>query len=209
MSFDLKEFAQLKSRFERIKYAYEELTFLGAGTARAVFLLNTQSVLKVSMNHAGDEQNMNEHDVSSDPGVKDIVARVIDAHPTHRWVVAENAHVFHSDDEFERFAKISWNDFCDALDDDEKWKHEDENAQDEEDTRIDELRQHPIVKAAIDLVSFADLAVHDLLDIEHWGHVKQRVVCIDYGLSTSTALTHNYEFSNPPIPKEIKVLLGI
>jgi hypothetical protein len=202
MSFDLKEFAQLKSRFERIKYARRELTFLGAGTARAVFLLNSQSVLKVSMNYAGDEQNMNEHDVSSDPGVKNIVARVIDAHPTHRWVIAENAHVFHSDDEFERFAKISWSDFCDALDDEK-------DAQNEEGVRLDELRQHPLVRATIDLINFADLTVHDLLDIEHWGHVKQRVVCIDYGLSVSTALTHNYEFSNPPIPREIKALLGI
>lgn len=70
-------------------HASRELRQLGKGSSRVVFLLSSKRVLKLARNDFGLEQNQQEVDLSTDPSVGPIIARVLDYDDKFRWVISE------------------------------------------------------------------------------------------------------------------------
>lgn len=110
--FNWLEFAKLESLQELWSYANERLDFINAGSSRRVFILSSRFVLKIAKNDAGKAQNQYEYQLSQDPKLAPILARVRDAHPDGLWVVSDLVRPFHDGDagidDFESVAGFSF-----------------------------------------------------------------------------------------------------
>lgn len=110
--FNWIEFAKLESLHDLWSYANERLDFINAGSSRRVFILSSRFVLKIAKNDAGKAQNQYEYQLSQDPKLAPILARVRDAHPDGLWVVSDLVRPFHDDDagidDFESAAGFSF-----------------------------------------------------------------------------------------------------
>lgn len=71
-----------------------DLPYMGEGSARVVYALSTGKVLKISRNRAGRAQNKAELEVSRDPSLKYIGARVYETDPDFYWSVIEVAKIY-------------------------------------------------------------------------------------------------------------------
>lgn len=88
--FNFEEFRNIRSFAGRINYAKQKLLGkLGAGSARAVFRIDEEKVLKVALNRNGLVQN----EAESDWGAQnyDIVAKVFEYDEENTWLEMELA----------------------------------------------------------------------------------------------------------------------
>lgn len=72
------------------------LPYMGVGSSRVVYALSTGKVLKIAINDKGVAQNEAEHEVSRDPSLKYIGARVYETDPNYYWSVMEVAKIYES-----------------------------------------------------------------------------------------------------------------
>lgn len=96
--FKLNEFKKLKSLKDCVEYAMDTLQFLGTGSSRYVFILNSRKVLKIArdqhdndgpLDGAGIAQNHLEFTVSKNANVNDCISLVYDADPGFRWIISD------------------------------------------------------------------------------------------------------------------------
>lgn len=73
-----------------------KLPYMGEGSSRVVYALSTGKVLKIAINEKGIAQNQAEHEVSRDPSLKYIGARVYETDPNYQWSVMEVAKIYES-----------------------------------------------------------------------------------------------------------------
>jgi len=73
-----------------------KLPYMGVGSSRIVYALSTGKVLKIALNDKGVAQNQAEHEVSRDPSLKYIGARVYETDPNYYWSVMEVAKIYES-----------------------------------------------------------------------------------------------------------------
>lgn len=89
-SFNFEGFRNIKSFAGKIKYAQQHLLGkVGAGSARAVFKIDNEKVIKVALNKKGIAQNSSESE-----GFKqnyDIIARVFGVDQDDMWIEMELA----------------------------------------------------------------------------------------------------------------------
>lgn len=76
-----------------VRYDYG-LPYMGSGSSRTVFALSTGKVLKIAKNDKGIAQNEAEFEVSRDPSLKYIGARVYETDPDFHWSVMEVAKIY-------------------------------------------------------------------------------------------------------------------
>ena len=77
-SFDMETFKSLTSFQQRIKYCEEHLQRMASGSARIVFNIDNEKVLKLAKNKKGIAQNEVEINSSDDYLIDDILADVFD-----------------------------------------------------------------------------------------------------------------------------------
>lgn len=112
--FDLQVLKNFRKIPWMLEYAYDRLRYLGAGTARDVFLLSSRKVLKVAINEAGIAQNERELEISKDPDAVPFVAKVFDAHPKNAWLISELVRPIKGDD-FKDVTGMSFKTYWDAM----------------------------------------------------------------------------------------------
>ena len=88
-SFNQNYFETLTSFRARVMYCRERLPFIGAGSARAVYKIDDEKVLKLAKNKKGIGQN--EVEGQSYWDIYGIFAKLIDTHPEYHWVEMELA----------------------------------------------------------------------------------------------------------------------
>lgn len=88
-TFDMKRFKSLKTFRDRTNYCLSELKYLGMGSARMVFEVDDEKVLKLAYNKKGLAQNEAEADWFL-PSYG-IFAEVYDMHPSYQWIEMEKA----------------------------------------------------------------------------------------------------------------------
>lgn len=76
-----------------VRYDYG-LPYMGSGSSRTVYALSTGKVLKIAINDKGIAQNEAEFEVSRDPSLKYIGARVYETDPDFHWSVMEVAKIY-------------------------------------------------------------------------------------------------------------------
>lgn len=90
-TFNIEEFKSLTTFNKRIKYCQEHLIRISSGSARIVYKIDNQKVLKLAKNNKGIGQNETEIDLSSAGSYSKVVARIFDHHPSYLWVEMELA----------------------------------------------------------------------------------------------------------------------
>ena len=78
---------------------YYGLPYMGSGSSRIVYALSTGKVLKIATNEKGIAQNEAEFEISRDPSLKYIGARVYETDPNFHWSVMEVAKIYEDDTE--------------------------------------------------------------------------------------------------------------
>lgn len=87
--FNVEEFKALPSYAARMKYVKARLPKVAQGSARAVFIVDNTTVLKVAMNEKGKAQNDVEADVGRQNGYP--VAKVFEVGDGGAWIEMEKA----------------------------------------------------------------------------------------------------------------------
>jgi hypothetical protein len=191
---------------------YYGLPYMGSGSSRIVYALSTGKVLKIAINDKGIAQNEAEFEVSRDPSLKYIGARVYETDPDFHWSVMEVAKIYEDDTELkldlgmppvmaERFGYY----ITKAIDDiraitdnirtvdevvSKYFDREPEDEEDEDEQKFREFLEDP-PKGILALVDLTDsglggkkLEYGDIVT-DHFGKTADgRPVLIDYGFTT-------------------------
>lgn len=93
-NFDLNFFKNLKGNLQKIDYAQKILPFIGAGSARIVFAVSGDKVLKVAKNKKGLAQNNAEIEMFLEmdaAGFGNVLTKIYDYDKSGAWVLSEIA----------------------------------------------------------------------------------------------------------------------
>jgi hypothetical protein len=100
-TFNLEEFKALNSGKAILSYCKDRLQLIGSGSARFVFQVDDDKVIKIAKNMRGIAQNSVEAEQSNDTYLRSmgIVAETYEYHPSFMWIEMEKCHPV-SEEEF-------------------------------------------------------------------------------------------------------------
>lgn len=185
-----RNFPSLRAAIEFVKDKVK-LRFLGSGSSRTVFALDSKRALKLAKNHAGVAQNQAEMSVATDSH-NGLVARIFEYDPKYKWVVSELVRPINNSEEFRALTGISWSLFA-SLIYSFNWKEDVERLAKnflEPGDDLAKIIQNPFLNNAMTaLRSINDTLLEgDLARVSHWGKTPdQRVVLLDYGFTQEVA----------------------
>lgn len=113
VSFSFEEFNKINSYNGKLKYANERLKKISSGSARVVYMVDDEKVLKIAKNKKGLGQNS----IESDWGLQrmsDIVAKIFNTNDDHFWVEMELAKKI-TPNRFKQLSGMSVNEVQDIL----------------------------------------------------------------------------------------------
>lgn len=171
----LRQLSEEKGFDERVKSSKDIFDVIGEGSARIVFKLPDDKVLKLAINGKGLAQNVFE----ARPELQaECCNKVLMADPDGKWLIVRFAEKL-TEKKFEKLVGISFDKFNDALY--YKFNNESDSKRPKE---YDEIVKNPVFHCLVELMMGAeDLQLGDLMKINSWGEVDGRPVVIDIGLS--------------------------
>lgn len=184
--WSVDDFKSLPSFKKRVAYAKEKLGKLGAGSARIVFDIDDDMVLKLARNKKGLAQNELEADIAATDWY-DFVAKVYDADPNNLWLEAEKARPMKKSD-FKAITGFDFDDWGNTLLEEHRRNQGQRGgsfylAPD----NYDEIREDELFNSIMSFVMDYDIAPGDFARISSWGIVNREghevPVLIDYGVS--------------------------
>lgn len=183
--FDVHVFKSLPSFRARLQYVKARLPKVAQGSARAVFLIDDNTVLKVAMNSKGLAQNGVEADIGRF-SENYPVAKVFDTGDNDAWIEMERA-VKAKPSDLKKLVGISFDLLNQIL---FYWKEDNEGRAKrkglEKPPGYDEYMENEFIIDLLDLIGNYGLAPGDLTRPSSWGIVnrgKPKPVLIDYGLT--------------------------
>lgn len=192
--FNPRDFSKVPFE-EMVEFAKKNgLRYLGEGSSRSVFVLDSKRVLKIAMNMKGIAQNRTELELSHDHEAP--VARIYQYDTDMWWLVSELVRPIASPEEFKALTGIPWHAMKRFLSG--HYDHDDlETFQQDMIRKVKEnlldgatiqdvqniSNNSFIIKLSKFLTSKGSvLMAGDLMLFEHWGKTPdQRVVLLDYG----------------------------
>lgn len=192
-SFNIEHFKSLENFKDRISYCEEHLQRLGSGSARIVYKIDDEKVLKLAKNSKGISQNNVEIEWGSEPYFNNILAQTIDSHPEGLWVEMELARPINKH-EFKRLSGFDINVVGMYL---KNWDQE-KNGRRRffhiEDEVLDKLDSSHFIYRIKEFIDNADIQAGDFGVASSYGVVKSdgkdRLVIIDYGLTNDVYSSH-------------------
>lgn len=174
----LNKISSLKNFEDRIKLASKHFEKIGDGSARTVFALPEDKVIKIAKNDKGTAQNLEE----SKPELHtSITSRVIAADVEGAWVICHFAKdITHS--RFQKLTGIDFDDLADAL----YYKFNNESDEFEKPKTYESIIKTKIFNDLANLIYADDLIIGDIARIESWGEDDERPVLVDFGLNKET-----------------------
>lgn len=196
-SFDMEHFKSLTSFNKRIKYCQEHLQRISSGSARIVYKIDDEKVLKLARNKKGIAQNEVEISASQDYYLDDIVAKVFDYHPDDLWLEMELARKV-TKNNFKKFTGYSFEDFSNVLNNDHyrnnprRFSMNYLSNMDEE--TIEQIHNDEFYMTIFDYTQNYAIPPGDLTKTSSYGYIKRNgnddIVLIDYGLDADVFSTH-------------------
>jgi len=184
--FDVKDLKTIKSFAGRTKYISQRLEKIGAGSSRAAYLIDNDTVLKLAINKKGLAQNNVESDVAN---MYDIVPEVIDAdYDDNVWIIAKRAKKITSEKRFEELTKISWENYVKALLYELLGRREGRNVQKPD--NMEQLWEDPFFSSVVDMAVNYDMPVGDLTRLCSYGEINGKPVVMDSGLTKEVYKDH-------------------
>jgi hypothetical protein len=191
-TWDIEKFKALRSFNQRIKYCEEHLQRISSGSARIVYKIDDEKVLKLAKNKKGLAQNELEATYSSYNDLSDILARTFDYADDNTWVEMELARRV-TPKIFKQITGFEWSDFGKAMEKQYYRANPEKDRLGIADRKVipDELDQQmwedEFVYAMLNLMANYDIPVGDLLRTSSYGLVNRdgqdAIVLIDYGLN--------------------------
>jgi hypothetical protein len=185
-SFDMEHFKSLRKYSERVRYCDEHLKKISSGSARIVYIIDNEKVLKLAKNEKGVAQCEVEIQWGNDYYFGGILAKTLDSHPDGLWVEMELARKVKKSD-FKNLAGFNFDDLNIYL----RYTEEVNKG------RRPIFGIDPELKAAMDENEFAielvdlmfsmDAPAGDMTRLNSYGIVKRNghdtIVLIDFGLT--------------------------
>jgi len=184
--FDIKQFTNLPSMAAKTRYLKQHnLDKLGVGSARAVFVADPNTVIKVAKNAKGLAQNEAEIDISNNTDDEAPIAKVKDFDENYAYIEAERARRANPKD-FENIVGFKMNDIMSSI---QIWFHEQRpDARPWMATKPKNYKQivdSSFLQELTEILGNFDIAAGDMSRISSWGVVnregKEHLVLIDYG----------------------------
>lgn len=188
-SFNMEDFKQLDSFNKRIKYCEQHLKRISSGSARIVYQIDNEKVLKLAKNKKGLAQNEIEIEYSNYADLDDVVTKAFDYHQNDLWVEMELARKVTVSD-FKRIVGYSWEEYVSAIQQYGSIANPRKNPKfykqiDKE--LYDEMWENEFMYDIFSFIGNYDLPVGDLIRISNYGLVKRsgqdHIVIIDFGLT--------------------------
>lgn len=108
-AFSFEELLKYVSNEKRIGYLEDTLKYLGAGSSRIVFELDSTKVIKVAYQDIGQEQNKKEWEFSKNPKLSNVLTKVFEPYEEEFiWIIAEKVKPIKYESELENFFGVSW-----------------------------------------------------------------------------------------------------
>lgn len=193
--FDVRELQHLNGFSKKIKYVASHLEKIGSGSARNVYKIDEDTVLKLAKNAKGVAQNNVEGDWTLHRMYPDILPELIDKDEDNLWIIKKRANKL-TESQFEKITGFKFKDFAKVIHTDilnhttniskEKLSQMTKDIPNYEDI-LDEEFVNEIVEMA---VSF-DMPSGDLERISTYGEIDNKPVVTDAGL-TNTVLKEHY-----------------
>lgn len=178
--FDTENLKDLKTFKQRKDFVQSELIKKGVssskypqGTARKIYPLEDNKVLKMAKNPKGIQQNLTEIHIGTDKEFSDVVSNVSKYDEKGKWLIAEKAKPM-TEYKFEELLRYQADGFFFWLrfDNEELGKY---------------YNKQPFSLKIKKLIEKYDLDRFDVAQMSSWGHIGNRVVLIDYGLTRHIA----------------------
>jgi hypothetical protein len=182
VSWNIDEFKNLKTFGERIKYCEENLTRISSGSARIVYKIDDEKVLKLAKNKKGIAQNEVEIGYSNDYYIKGLVGEIFGYDENNLWLEMQLAQKV-TKSIFKRVNDMDFEYFCEVLyyfsTKKRGWFSEPQNA--------DNAWDNDFFVEMINFVNTYKLPVEDFQSLSSYGLVKkngfEKIVLVDYGLT--------------------------
>jgi len=194
-SFNHEEFKKLNSYAARKRYCEEHLSRLGSGSARIVYEIDNETVLKLAKNKKGLAQNNDEINISISNWHEDIVTKVHEYDHDSFWIRCEKA-IRITKSRFKDLVEYSFDDIASFIND-YGYRRKGQRSpfgQRVTPEMIDELQELEFITDILSVVDNWNIAVGDFERISSYGEVvrngKSQVVLTDYGLTSGTYSTH-------------------
>jgi len=185
--WNIEFFKSLPTFAKRVAYAKTKLGKLGQGSARIVFDVDENTVLKLARNDKGIAQN----NVESDIGMKgwySFVAKVFDAEPNDLWIESEKARKMNAGD-FKRLVGFGFRDWCNTLDSEYRVRNGKGKSMYLSIPNYDQIKETELLSDMVGYMMDFDVPPGDLTRINSWGIVNRDgqdvPVLVDYGLTTT------------------------
>jgi hypothetical protein len=179
--FNIKELDSLTSQAARKRYVDEYLEKIGAGSARIVYRIDDEHVLKLAKNKKGVAQNNVERDGYLQQRFPEIIASVVDSHPDNMWIIAEKAKKINKS-RFKSITGFRFEDFAETLRNRIREVRGGRRWLDDPDG-MDELYDDDFFNELVDMAVAMDLEEGDLARISSYGELDDDPVVVDTGLS--------------------------
>jgi hypothetical protein len=167
--------------------------FLGEGSSRTVYAIDSKRVLKIAINEKGLGQNKAEMEISTDSRTGNLYAKILDYDPNFEWLVSELVKPLVSGGEFENLTGCSWSMFRAFLSElfglrkitlEQAVANLRTRFGEESEKQINDCLKNPWFLSTIKGLRNTELLSGDLTLIDHWGKTpQQNVVLLDYGFT--------------------------
>lgn len=197
--FDINQFKDLTSYAAKARYLRSHgLDKLGAGSSRAAFIADNDTVIKVAKNNKGLAQNRVEATISSDDFMPPNapIALVKDHDPDYVWIESERARKAKPTD-FQSIVGHPMKDVIKAvreLVDNHKGTRQSSYWYLKDRELFDQLSETSFITDLVDIIVNHNLSMGDVDRISSWGIVNRNgslnLVLVDYGLDEQVWKQH-------------------
>ena len=189
-SFDIDYFKTLQSFNKRALYCEQHLQRISSGSARIVYKIDNEKVLKLAKNKKGLAQNEVEIEYGGDYYLQDVLAKVIDHNENNLWVEMELARKL-TKPLFKSIVGVDFDTFADFIrsyyyeTNPSKGRHM--RSQDFDEETKEYMWENEFTSGILDFIGSYGVPVNDLARMNSYGVVKRdgqdTVVVIDFGLT--------------------------
>lgn len=201
---DVNKFKSLDD-IDQQEYLKNNAEVLGVGSSRVVFLIDSSKVLKYAFNDTGVSQNATESQAYTNPGSKDILAKIYDHDSEFRWLISEIVRELKTEAEFKDMVGMELSVFSAGLIYCELEGYDLKKAETYflktmtyQDVDIDIPKAKEFFVKIYETVIAAGISSDDFGKLEHYGKTADnRIVILDYGFDIDVYKQH-YDFENYP-----------
>jgi len=187
----LKQLSELKDFDDRVELAEEHWEKLGEGSARTVFKISDDLIIKIATSDKGLAQCQVESEFDLQAP---CVATVVVADPKGKWIISHFTDTMTKDD-FKKIIGYGFDNFMSCL----FFAYNNESDQwEKEPKKYDEIRKLTLFKCLGSLVVSGSLLIGDISKPSSFGLRNGKVLLRDYGLDKETWIKWYDDRSSSP-----------